>query len=100
MASVLSQGFGDNTASVRIHFCIDPKWAVHILDHICPWPSLPRTTLSCLAMGATECVQGAGMPGSNTLASDLGKGGKVDPAPLVEGGSHRVEVREEQARGN
>ena len=39
MTAVLSQGSGDNTASVRIHFGVNQKWAIHILHQILPWPS-------------------------------------------------------------
>ena len=40
------------------------------------------------------------MAGSDTLTSHEGDGGEVETAPLVEGGAHRVEVGEEQARGD
>merc|ERR1719222_1692246 len=43
MATVLSEGFGDNAASVRLHFCVDHKWAIRILNLICPCPSYPQT---------------------------------------------------------
>ena len=34
MATVLSQCSGYNTASVRIHFCVNEERAIHIPDHI------------------------------------------------------------------
>ena len=97
MAAVLRHSLGDNTASVRIHFCVDPKWAIHKLNNILPL-SLCSKNAVCPLMGATKHVQGVGVAGSDTLTSHEGDGGEVETAPLVEGCAHRVEVGEKQAR--
>ena len=51
-------------------------------------------------MGAAKHVQGVGVAGSDTLTPHEGDGGEVETAPLVQRGSHRVEVGEKQARDN